>query len=198
MNIGERIAQYRKARGMTQKELADRIGTVKQTIGNYERGEREPTIAMVGKIAEILGVSKATLFGVQNADDAQSPGETLTNYMVLNGDTSAALALILGLSIEDIQRICADDLTLTIGQAETIAARYGTTPGKFLPDYKPTLTSPTEAPISDDYTPEERALIRDFRSLNAQGKAYILQTMAMSVTIYKNEDHDISDVEIRA
>ena len=56
----------------------------------------------------------------------------------------------------------------------------------------------TDDNAPDELTPQELSLIRDFRSLNAQGKAYILQTMAMSVTIYKNENHDISDVEIRA
>lgn len=33
----------------------------------------------------------------------------------------------------------------------------------------------------------EKKLLLDFRSLNKQGKEYILQTMAMSVTIYKND-----------
>ena len=42
----------------------------------------------------------------------------------------------------------------------------------------------------------ELSLIDDFRSLNKQGKEYILQTMAMSVSIYKNGT--VSDVEKRA
>ena len=34
----------------------------------------------------------------------------------------------------------------------------------------------------------ERGLVENYRSLNKQGKEYILQTMAMAVTIYKNGD----------
>lgn len=38
----------------------------------------------------------------------------------------------------------------------------------------------------DDLDRLEHGLVEDFRSLNKQGKEYILQTMAMAVTIYKN------------
>lgn len=38
MTLGERIRSLRKARGMTQQELADKLHTTKQTIGKYEQG----------------------------------------------------------------------------------------------------------------------------------------------------------------
>lgn len=40
----------------------------------------------------------------------------------------------------------------------------------------------------DCFSDIERKLVVDFRMLNKQGKDYILQTMAMAVTIYKNGD----------
>ena len=56
--------------------------------------------------------------------------------------------------------------------------------------------SPT-APISEtDLSDIEQKLIEDFRALNKQGKEYILQTMAMAVTIYKNDT--VSDMETAA
>ena len=48
----------------------------------------------------------------------------------------------------------------------------------------------------DNYSETEIQLVNNFRSLNKQGKEYILQTMAMSVTIYKNGT--ISDLEKQA
>lgn len=39
----------------------------------------------------------------------------------------------------------------------------------------------------ENLTGTELRLVEDFRSLNKQGKDYILQTMAMSVSIYKND-----------
>ena len=38
MTLGERTRSLRKARGMTQQELADKLHTTKQTIGKYEQG----------------------------------------------------------------------------------------------------------------------------------------------------------------
>ena len=127
MKIGDRIAQYRKVRGLTQGQLGDRIGVVKQTIGNYERGDRQPTHDIILRIADVLDVDPAKLYGmpIQDTNDAATPGERLTNYMVVFGDTAADLSLLLNISLEDVGRICADDLDLTPAQAKIIADRYG-------------------------------------------------------------------------
>lgn len=61
-------------------------------------------------------------------------------------------------------------------------------------DYLVGLTDSSGSECSENmYTDIEKKLILDFRSMNKQGRDYILQTMAMSVTIYKNGD--ISDME---
>ena len=38
MTLGEKIAALRRAKGMTQQELAEKLHTTKQTIGKYEKG----------------------------------------------------------------------------------------------------------------------------------------------------------------
>lgn len=63
--IGARIEKSRKLAGITQKELAKRIGTHFQVISNYERGARKPKIETLGKIASALGVSLESLSGIQ-------------------------------------------------------------------------------------------------------------------------------------
>lgn len=47
----------RKARGLTQQELAKLVGTTNQQIGHLERGKRRLTEAWMRRIAEALGVS---------------------------------------------------------------------------------------------------------------------------------------------
>lgn len=73
MNIGANIKKFRKEKGLTQKELAEKIGkatiTVRKyeasdtrvSIGNYERGDREPKIGTIQAIADALGVSVEVL-----------------------------------------------------------------------------------------------------------------------------------------
>jgi len=60
--VGAQIRKYRKARGMTQKELGFRIGVKHNTISGYESGKNEPEQNILFAIADVLGVSINDLF----------------------------------------------------------------------------------------------------------------------------------------
>ena len=57
MELGQIIQEKRKKAGLTQKELAKKIGVATITIQQYERGLREPKLETVARIAEALNVS---------------------------------------------------------------------------------------------------------------------------------------------
>lgn len=61
--IGTRIAQLRKAKDMTQMELADLMLVSFQAVSNWERGNTMPDIAKLADLARILGVSIEELLG---------------------------------------------------------------------------------------------------------------------------------------
>lgn len=63
LTIGENIKKYRKAKGFTQKELAESVGVAAITIQQYERNVREPKMDTVVRIAQALGISVADLYG---------------------------------------------------------------------------------------------------------------------------------------
>lgn len=50
-----KLAQVRKARKITQKELALRLGVKTTTISDYERGVRSPNMNKLKAIAEAIG-----------------------------------------------------------------------------------------------------------------------------------------------
>lgn len=52
--IPERLAKLREERGLTQRELAERVGTDQQSIARYELGERSPKVDMIAKLADAL------------------------------------------------------------------------------------------------------------------------------------------------
>ena len=56
MDIGTLIKQKRKAAGLTQEALAQKIGCATITIRQYESGKREPSVIVLGKLANALGV----------------------------------------------------------------------------------------------------------------------------------------------
>lgn len=55
--IGIGIKNARLTVGITQAELARRLGVTPQAISQYERGEKKPKIETIKKIADALGVS---------------------------------------------------------------------------------------------------------------------------------------------
>jgi transcriptional regulator with XRE-family HTH domain len=52
----------RETRGFSQEDFAVRVGIHRTYIGGIERGERNPTVTTVEKIAHALGVPVSSLF----------------------------------------------------------------------------------------------------------------------------------------
>ena len=65
--LGLKIKALRKSRGLTQDQLADRLGVRRATISNYEIGRRTPHLSDLRKLAEALGTTME-YFAVQGED----------------------------------------------------------------------------------------------------------------------------------
>ncbi|MEE4453272.1 helix-turn-helix domain-containing protein [Novosphingobium resinovorum] len=60
-SLGERLHRLRKLRGLTQGELASRLGVSKPTVWAWEQGRARPIEERIDAIAEALGVEVAEL-----------------------------------------------------------------------------------------------------------------------------------------
>jgi transcriptional regulator with XRE-family HTH domain len=60
--FGKTLRELRTERGLSQWALADAAGLDHNYVGMIERGERNPAVVNVVKIAKALGVSPAALF----------------------------------------------------------------------------------------------------------------------------------------
>lgn len=61
INVSQNIKAFRKRAGLTQKNLADKLGCTLSTISKYEQGQREPDFEVLEQISEVLGVSLSDL-----------------------------------------------------------------------------------------------------------------------------------------
>ena len=92
MNFGNKIRSLREEKGLTQKELADLLGTSLKTISNYEvKGTRPRTMKNFKKLAEIFDVNinylltdeeyfimeARDVYGYKGAKDAQDLVESM-------------------------------------------------------------------------------------------------------------------------
>lgn len=57
MKFNEKLTALRKERDMNMTEFANLLGTSKQVIARYEKGENTPKITTVAHYAKVLGVS---------------------------------------------------------------------------------------------------------------------------------------------
>ena len=74
MNFGERLRFFREQAGYTQEQVAKAIGVAKSTITGYEKGNREPDVLKIVKLAKFLEVSGDDLIGI--SDYENNPHET--------------------------------------------------------------------------------------------------------------------------
>ena len=61
--LHEQIRRLRMARGITQVELAHRLGVSKQSVSNWESNNIQPSIELLEKIADLFGVTTDYLLG---------------------------------------------------------------------------------------------------------------------------------------
>lgn len=63
--LGERIRKLRDERGLSQKQLADRLGVKKQTVSNWENGNAMPSMDMFVRVVELLHTTPNYLLGYE-------------------------------------------------------------------------------------------------------------------------------------
>lgn len=81
MNLGGRIRELRKARGMSARALAERVGVHPQHVFAIERGRFTPTIPTLEKIAGALGVPVGDLFAEPAREGEAQENAFWRNYL---------------------------------------------------------------------------------------------------------------------
>lgn len=64
MSFSELLKQCRKQKGISQAELASKLGVTQQAVGKWESGKSSPDPATVARIAEILSTTADFLLGL--------------------------------------------------------------------------------------------------------------------------------------
>ena len=66
--LNHQIRTLRLVRGMSQVELARRLGVTKQSVSNWENDNIQPSIEMLKKMADIFSVSTDYLLGLEKEE----------------------------------------------------------------------------------------------------------------------------------
>ena len=89
LTVGERIKAYRKERGLTQKELAEKSNLSRSHIASIEGNQYTPSLATLNEISKALGIDSALLISdkldtkstsILNKKDQMEIDEYLNNF----------------------------------------------------------------------------------------------------------------------
>ena len=68
--IGKFIFEKRREKGLTQQQLAEKLGVTNKAISKWENGKCMPDISIIKDLCDILGITITTLLnGEENKDD---------------------------------------------------------------------------------------------------------------------------------
>ena len=76
VDFGIRVAKLRAAKGLSQAQLAERIGITKSMVSAYENSIRMPSYPVLIKIAGVFNVSVDYLLGMENSPVLRTDGLT--------------------------------------------------------------------------------------------------------------------------
>lgn len=76
--LAENIRRYRKGLGLTQEQLAERLGITLGAVSKWERGSSEPDLAYIMELAELFHVSVDALIGFSmRGNDADAEADRI-------------------------------------------------------------------------------------------------------------------------
>ena len=71
--ISQKIVELRKAAGLTQEQLGERLGISGQAVSKWERGEAMPDILILPDLCDALGTTLDSLLGGKRAECPENP-----------------------------------------------------------------------------------------------------------------------------
>ena len=107
-SMGEIISTLRKEKGMTQKEIADRLGITDKAVSKWERDVAYPDTGTIPKLAEILGVTVEELMNAKSVPVSENKKTDDVLDLVLK-----AVPLAMGVAVTVLSIL--DELPVTSG-----------------------------------------------------------------------------------
>ena len=105
--MGQTISALRKERGMTQKDLAEKLGITDKAVSKWERDVACPDISLLPKLAQILEISVDELMHSDTAPKPRGSTEQIVNLVL------KAVPLAMGVAVTVLATL--NELTIQSG-----------------------------------------------------------------------------------
>lgn len=146
MAVGQKIKELRERAGLTQEELAARIGVTASAVGNYESGRSHPKENVMYRLFGALGCEPNDIFeGYFDMEDSPQRRH-MSKYLALDAHGKELVDMCTEI---EYRRVCANAFGAAGDDTVLIAARKGGAPHRIemkkrrgagsildMPDYK--------------------------------------------------------------
>ena len=105
MSVGQKIAQYRKLRNITQAELATQLNVHQTQIARWEKDRAKPRQDYIGQLSEVLEIPVQELTAAEAQDLSQVKDEELRDLMLRVNELSPRQAQALETMLQDMLKL---------------------------------------------------------------------------------------------
>lgn len=89
MNMADRIQYLRKAKGISQEELADKVGVSRQAVSKWESEQSTPDLEKVIIMSDFFGVTTDYILkGIEPVEDKEQKSKELTGKVLYIASTA--------------------------------------------------------------------------------------------------------------
>ena len=158
-NIATNITKYRKERGLTQKELASKLGVVPSRVSNWENGTNSMDINTLFKICHILSVSINDIYGVYpDADFSLSYDEQtfIKKYRTLDEHGKDMVDVVLEKEFDRCQAVVNGPVVINIGSKAHGGDQYYLFSDTDLPEHLLPKAAHERTDLDHEITDEDR------------------------------------------
>ncbi|KNZ69144.1 transcriptional regulator, XRE family [Thermincola ferriacetica] len=176
MSLGSKIREFRKERGLTVTQLAEKLGVSPSYLSAVERDIKKPSVIMVKKISSLLNISVSYL--MTNSENNTVTGEKLKNIRKSRGLSTEDLAELSQIPVEDIQNIERNLIRPTLEQLEKLSSALNVTLRYFVE------RNPYSIQLGDK--------IRDLREKRAMSQADLAGSADLSPSLISQIENNIT------
>jgi transcriptional regulator with XRE-family HTH domain len=91
MKLNEKLYQLRKKNGLTQTDVAEKLGISRQAVSRWEIGVAVPSLENIKILSELFGVPVENLLPGNNGSEETYAGETTARKLIRKGNNPALL-----------------------------------------------------------------------------------------------------------
>ena len=161
--FSEILVYLRKRSGLSQQELADKLGLSRSIIGMYESNQRMPSLEVLEALADVFNVNVDFLIG--HSDDEEITKTFRTNLAELIKNTNKFDLEAAGVNLYEVDLIIKGAIPLSLAEAYQLSEQLGESMDSMLGN---------DLPVDNNGNGQATEFIKLFNKLSSEQQSLVI------------------------